>query len=184
MSTDRKAYQKAYYEKNKDKIKLQIKLQSKCAHGKIKAYCKECGGSQICEHRIRKNQCKVCDLPKYLINLQRINLKRVLKLTNIEKTKPSIEYLDCSAEYFQNFIQSKMTEGMTWDNIHLDHIKPVDAFDLENHEEFLDCCHYSNFQPLFAKDNLEKNNKWNKEAEAFWNENIKGKEYLKIFIPQ
>jgi hypothetical protein len=176
---DRKAYNKAYYEKNKDKIKL----QRTCIHGKEKRYCKDCGGSRICEHEREKNKCKICDLPRYLIHVQRKNLNRVLKLSNIKKTKPSIEYLDCSAEFFQNFIQSKMTEGMAWDNIHLDHIKPVDAFDLENHDEFLDCCHYSNFQPLFAKDNMEKSSKWNEDAEAFWLENIKGKEYLQLFIP-
>jgi hypothetical protein len=76
-----------------------------------------------------------------------------------------------------------MVEGMTFDNIHIDHIKPIAAFNLENEEEFLDCCHYTNFQPLFAKDNMEKHNKWNEEAEAFWNENIKGKEYFQLFIP-
>ena len=154
-----------------------------CIHGKRKDICKICIGSQICIHGKEKNRCKDCDLPKYLINLQRKNLNRVLKSTNIDKTKPSIEYLNCSAEYFQNFIQSKMTEGMTWDNIHLDHIKPVSVFNLENHDEFLDCCHYSNFQPLFAKDNMEKSSKWNEDAEAFWLENIKGKEYLQLFIP-
>ena len=107
-----------------------------------------------------------------------------MKLTNIEKTKPSIEYLGCSAEYFREYIKSKMTDEMTFENIHYDHIKPVSVFNLEEEEELLDCCHYSNFQPLLAKDNLCKSCKWNDEDELFWKENIKGKEYLPLYFPK
>ena len=48
----------------------------------------------------------------------------------------------------------------------------------------LDCCHYTNFQPLFAKDNKEKGNTWNEIDEIFWNENIKGKECIPLYIPK
>ena len=33
---------------------------SKCEHGKIKKYCKECGGVSICEHKRIKYTCKEC----------------------------------------------------------------------------------------------------------------------------
>ncbi len=107
----------------------------------------------------------------------------MFRKTNITKLKSSIEYLGCNGEYFKEFITRKMVPGMNWDNIHLDHIKPVVAFNLEDHEQFLDCCHYSNFQPLFAIDNLEKNGKWNDEAEAFWREHIRIQEYTEIYNP-
>ena len=58
-----------------------------------------------------------------------------MKLTNLDKLKPSIEYLGCSPEYFKQFIQSKMTAEMNFDNIHYDHIKPVSRFNLENEDE-------------------------------------------------
>jgi hypothetical protein len=48
-----------------------------------------------------------------------------------------------------------MTDQMTFDNIHYDHIKPVSCFYLDNEEEFLKCCHFTNLQPLLSKDNLE-----------------------------
>jgi hypothetical protein len=70
---------------------------------------------------------------------------------------------------------------MTWENIHLDHIKPVSVFNLDDHDEFLTCCHYSNFQPLSPKENMEKSNKWTDENNSFWLENITYKEYDKIY---
>ena len=52
---------------------------------------------------------------------------------------------------------------------------------LDNEEEFMKCCHYSNLQPLFIIDNLEKHNKWTEEDELFWNENIIYKDYNEIY---
>jgi hypothetical protein len=65
-----------------------------------------------------------------------------------------------------------MVDGMTFENIHYDHIKPVSRFNLDNEEELLKCCNFTNLQPLLAVDNLTKNNKWTAENEAYWNENI------------
>lgn len=36
------------------------KYCTKCPHGRQKAYCKECGGSQFCVHERRKSTCKEC----------------------------------------------------------------------------------------------------------------------------
>ena len=86
-------------------------------------------------------------------------------------------------EFFVEWIKNKFVDGMTFDNIHLDHIKPVTAFDLEDPDELLKCCHYSNFQPLLVCDNLQKSNKWSEEDNIFWNENIIYKDYTKIYLP-
>jgi hypothetical protein len=153
-----------------------------CEHNRRKYRCKDCSGSEICEHNRLKCQCKDClSVSEYLILLQRRHLNRVIKNINITKTKPSFEYLGCSPEYFKEFIEKKMSPDMNWDNIHLDHIKPVSKFNLEDMDEFLNCCHYSNFQPLLSCDNLRKSNKWNEDDEIFWNENIKGKEFIEIY---
>ena len=154
-----------------------------CEHNKTKYRCKECGGGEICEHNKRKDQCKDCNLLLCLVSLQRGSIRRMLLSENLIKTKPTIEYLGCSAEYFLEYLQKKMIDGMTFQNIHIDHIKPVSRFNLQNEEEFLDCCHYTNLQPLLSEDNLIKSNKWNDTKEAFWVANIKGKEYLQIYNP-
>jgi hypothetical protein len=155
---------------------------SVCQHERIRSRCKECKGGHICEHQRERSHCKEClSVPEYLVLLQRSAMKRIFRHADLNKINASITYLGCSPQYFKEFIEKKMTAEMIWDNIHLDNIKPVSKFNLQDHDEFLDCCHYSNFQPLLVADNLEKFNKWNDEHEKFWNENIKGKEYLSLY---
>lgn len=76
----------------------------------------------------------------------------------------SIEDLGCSIEELKTHLESKFQEGMTWDNHtkdgwHIDHIIPLSSFDLTIPEELKKACHYTNLQPLWAKDNLSKGNK-------------------------
>ena len=160
-----------------------------CEHNRIKSKCKDCGGGSICEHNREKSKCKDCDLKLYLINLQRKQLRRCLKNSSLNKTKSSIEYLGCNAEYFIEYIKKKMDiwnetneVKMDFTNIHIDHIKPVTAFNLDDEDEFLDCCNYTNMQPLLAQDNLSKNNKWTDDDDVYWCKNIINKEYLNIYI--
>ena len=162
-----------------------------CPHNIQKSTCRECGGSRICEHNKIKSCCKICNFKLCLINIQRTSIKRCFKNSNLEKTKPSIGYLGCSAEYFMEYFKKKMDLfnqyseiEMTWDNIHIDHIKPVNAFNLDDDDEFVSCCNYTNLQPLLAETNLSKKDKWNDKAEEFWTNNIKDKEYYDIYIPK
>ncbi len=154
-----------------------------CIHNKRKSLCRECDGSAFCIHDKFKSLCRECEPIKYLIHLQRGQIYRIMQQIDLEKTQPSIEYLGCSAVYFKEYISKKMTAEMTFENIHYDHIKPLSVFDLNDPDELLKCCHYTNFQPLLATDNLEKSNKWNDESDAFWVENICGKEYFEIYNP-
>jgi hypothetical protein len=69
--------------------------------------------------------------------------------------------LGCSIPELKTYLESKFQEGMSWENWgiygwHIDHIIPLDAFNLTNREEFLKACHYTNLQPLWAEENLKK----------------------------
>jgi hypothetical protein len=76
------------------------------------------------------------------------------------KRGSAIRDLGCTMPEFILHLESKFTEGMTWDNYgkwHIDHIKPLCEFDLTNREQFLEAAHYTNMQPLWAVDNWKKN---------------------------
>jgi len=147
-------------------------MSIRCCHNIQRQTCKPCRGSRICQHQKIRGQCKECDLPKYMLHKQRVHLNRVLKQSTLQKKKKTVEYLGCTPEQFITHIQSKMSGEMNFDNIHLDHIKPVSKFNLDNEEEFKMCCHFTNFQPLLAKDNLCKHNRWSDEEDEHWRKNI------------
>jgi hypothetical protein len=177
---------KKYREENPNKNKEWRKENA----DKIKEKLKKWREENKCEHNKRKSICKECNLQLYLVNLQRAHLKRCIKLSNLSKTKPSIEYLGCNAEHFIEYFKKKMDLfnqyseiEMTWDNIHIDHIKPVSSFNLDDEEAFLSCCNYTNLQPLLAEVNLNKSHKWSDEDDIFWLDNIKDKEYYDIYLP-
>ncbi|HBI02003.1 MAG TPA: hypothetical protein DDY18_10320 [Flavobacterium sp.] len=78
-----------------------------------------------------------------------------------QKNGSAIDNLGCSITDFKKHIESKFDNEMNWNNYgfsgwHIDHIKPLNTFDLTSPEEFKKACHYSNLQPLWAIDNLTK----------------------------
>ena len=78
------------------------------------------------------------------------------------KSGSAVRDLGCSIEDFKKYIEPKFQLGMSWSNYgkwHLDHIIPLSSFDLKNKEQFLKACHYTNYQPLWKLDNLQKSNR-------------------------
>ncbi len=82
------------------------------------------------------------------------------KITKCQKT---IDLLGCTIEELWIHLESLFLDGMTKENYgqwHVDHIIPCDKFNLFDKEEQKRCFHYTNLQPLWAKDNLIKGNKY------------------------
>lgn len=84
-----------------------------------------------------------------------------IALFNNEKSGSAIEDLGCSIKELKCYLESKFKNGMTWQNYghkgwHIDHIIPLKKFQLKIRVELLKACHYTNLQPLWAKDNLTK----------------------------
>jgi hypothetical protein len=76
----------------------------------------------------------------------------------------TLELIGCDRETFISHIEKQFTEGMTWENYglkgwHVDHIIPLSSFNLTVEDEVKKACHYTNLQPLWWQDNLEKGNK-------------------------
>ena len=55
---------------------------------------------------------------------------------------------------------------------HVDHIRPCMSFDLSEIAQQETCCNWRNLQPLWAADNLSKNDKWTPAMEAEWVQNM------------
>jgi hypothetical protein len=88
-----------------------------------------------------------------------------IKTGHLKSPIRSMEYIGCTVEEFKAHIESLWVDGMTWENNtkhgwHIDHIRPLASFDLTNPEQMKCALHYTNLQPLWARDNLEKHAKY------------------------
>lgn len=89
------------------------------------------------------------------------NLRRRIQKAVKQKNSNTMNLLGCDLEKFKAHIASKFQDGMTWENYgkwHIDHIKPCASFDLSDPKQQRECFHYTNLQPLWARDNLIKSN--------------------------
>ena len=96
----------------------------------------------------------------------RSRVYEALTLGHAERKMEFWELVGCSVEFFMEYIESLWTEGMTWGNYthkgwHLDHIRPCASFDLRDEEQQKQCFHYTNYQPLWGKENFSKNSIYN-----------------------
>jgi len=115
-----------------------------------------------------RSRCRI-DINYKLARGLRARMRIAVKHNN--RAGSAVRDLGCSIEQFRAYIETKFHpnpetgELMTWKNWtvqgwHLDHIKPLVLFDLTNREEFLKAAHYTNLQPLWAKYNLKKSDKY------------------------
>jgi hypothetical protein len=85
-------------------------------------------------------------------------------MNGMGKSKHTMELLGCSIEELKIYLEKQFVKGMCWDNYgkkgwHIDHILPCASFDLTDPEQQKICFHYTNLQPLWAKDNYKKRDK-------------------------
>ena len=146
---------KVWRENNKDKIK-EYKKSDKKYNKKYNAeyhkeYIKEYFNKRLKEDSNFKFKHNVR-------NLISQSFKRNNNFFN--KNSKSEEILGCTLNEFRSYIESKFTEGMNFENYgkwHLDHIIPLASVITE--EDIIKLNHYTNFQPLWAFDNLSKGSK-------------------------
>ena len=106
-----------------------------------------------------KNRRKKDPLYKMKKNL-RARTWEAFKRQGYSKKSRTREMLGVDWEVTKQHIERQFTKGMSWDNYgewHIDHIIPLAS--ANNEEELKKLCHYSNLQPLWAEDNLEKKDK-------------------------
>ena len=150
-----KVKKKAYREANKDKLKVKKKKWYEAN----KDECKEYQKIYRKANRYKKNERYNNDIQFKLSEILRCRLYQALK--NNQKVGSAVRDLGCTISELKRYLESKFQSGMTWDNYglygwHIDHIKPLASFDLNDRKQLLEACHYTNLQPLWAKDNLIK----------------------------
>jgi hypothetical protein len=92
----------------------------------------------------------------------RVRLNKALKAKKWFKNSQFSKYMGCTSDELKSHLEKQFQPGMTWNNHtedgwHIDHIVPLDS--AKTPEELYKLCHYSNLQPLWAKDNLRKSNR-------------------------
>ena len=88
----------------------------------------------------------------------RCRVYSALKCSSLTKEKRVLEYLGCTADFFQKWMTFQLYDGMTLENYgevwHVDHTKPIVSFDLTMEEEQRACFSWQNCRPLLAHKNI------------------------------
>jgi len=78
------------------------------------------------------------------------------------RLESSEELFGCDWGHMVRHLEGQFEAGMKWENYgaewHIDHIMPLSWFDLRDESQRKAACHWSNLQPLWAKENLSKGN--------------------------
>jgi hypothetical protein len=160
-------YQKAYHAANKDKRSEYAKEHYKANREnhllKNKQYYLENKLKHQEACRLRSLERRRSDIQYKLTKLLRKRLNSAIK--NKAKSGSAVRDVGCTIEELKTYLESKFQPGMTWENWsltgwHIDHIVPLSKFDLTDSDQLRKACHYTNLQPMWAKDNLIKSNKY------------------------
>lgn len=154
-----------FYYNNKDKISIKLReyynLNRETILFRNNEYNKK-NRSKIAEYNNKRYKTDIKHNLRVKTN-RRVN--EALRKYNIKMCNPVLNLLGCDYGFYEEYIYSKFTEGMNWERflngeIHIDHKNPCISFDLTDSEQQKECFHYSNTQPLWAKDNRAKGSKY------------------------
>lgn len=167
-----KQYHRDYYLKNRDIVLTRVKEYRKKHPETMEKWRK----NNV--EKTRQNRKKNSQTDKYKINrnkhtkerkqndiqykIKMILRSRINRAIRAEyKTGSAVRDLGCSIQELKLYIESKFRKGMTWQNHgqfgwHFDHIKQLKDFDLTDKKQFKKAVHYTNLQPMWWKDNLDK----------------------------
>jgi hypothetical protein len=135
---------KTYRDNNKEKMNLLRVKWNENNKEKIKNYAKQ-RKKYDTEFKIR---CNV-----------RSRVRNFLNSKNIKKNSGTFKIVGCEPSKLKEHIENQFRDGMCWENYglngwHIDHIIPLISGKSE--EEIYGLCHYTNLQPLWWYENLEK----------------------------
>jgi hypothetical protein len=152
-----KAYKAAYYSLHREEIQTYKAAYHAAHREERRAYAVAYDALHREERRARDAARRALDIKFKLTCYLRTRLNAALR--NHQKTGSAVHDLGCTIPEFIDYIAAKFQPGMSWDNYgewHLDHIKPLAAFDLTDRTQFVEAARFTNYQPLWALDNIRK----------------------------
>lgn len=157
-------YNKAYHEANKDKInerRKEIRVEDPERFRQYNKNDYEKRKPEIIKKTIERHKERYHSDPAYkLVALLRARTHDCIK----KGWNGKRALFGADIEVVKKHLEDQWVEGMSWDNWthdgwHVDHIKPLASFDMNNPDEVKKAFHYTNIQPLWAVDNLRKGDK-------------------------
>ena len=96
-----------------------------------------------------------------LIQKSRARVRQAFKSAGLKKNHKTFDLIGCSPTFLRDHIKSLWTEGMNWNNHSrfgwvIDHIIPLDSFDLTDPVQLKKAFHWTNQQPLWCGPNRAK----------------------------
>ena len=151
------------YKKNQDRIYLQKKRWYQRNHEHLIKMRREKYKTNMSlkrHNRNYQNHRRKTNLQYWLACILRSRLNQALN--GNYKNGSAVRNLGCSVAYLKNWLEDFFVPGMTWENKgtlwHIDHVRPLTMFDLQDRTQLLTACHYTNLHPLWAYDNRSKGN--------------------------
>ena len=175
----RKISDKKWQDQNKDKVqKATKKYQKSDKYKKTLHKWNDKNADKLREQRRNREQYARDNLTQRAIaTLVRNRVTAVLQ--GRSKAKSSLELTGVKSwQELRNRIEEQFQEGMSWDNWtkegwHIDHVRPVASFDLNDTEQHKTCFNWRNLQPLLGSENLHKLDKYTEEDEELWIKRMK-----------
>ena len=159
-----KEYSKEYRGNNKEKIKERGKEYYQNNKEKKNEYSKEYyqdNKEKMIESISKSVKKRKLNDPLFKLKCNlRTLICNSMRRKGYKKNSRTFNILGCEYSFFLKYMEAQFKDGMTWENHgewHIDHIMPMYAAQTE--EEALELNHYTNFQPLWAEENLYKSNK-------------------------
>lgn len=159
-----KEYRKEYY-KRPDVIAKKKKYRQRPEMKKWLARYYKLPESKKSHNRAMNKYLKSRRKKDLIFKLKQICRGRIyifLRQNGYDKKVKTFDMIGCTPEELKLHIGNQFTNGMSFNKlgreIHIDHIIPLVSANTE--EEVLKLCHYTNLQPLWARDNLTKGIKY------------------------
>jgi hypothetical protein len=164
--------QKSYYQDNKTKLLEKNKQYRLSNIEKINNQRKEYRSREEIKQHIKQKNKDYLPVKKEKIKLKRVTdlnfqITEILrsKVHKMIKGQNTIyqKLIGCDIDFLKKWIEFRFEPDMNWNNLgkcwHIDHILPINKFNVENIHEQQICFHWTNLQPLNCIENIKKSDK-------------------------